>query len=123
LPHLLVTEERTAIMAGKNVMEFNSSNWQKEVLESPVPVLVDFWAVWCGPCRMIAPYVDQLGEEFAGKAKVGKVNVDDNQELAAQYRINSIPAVYVFKDGQVVERIVGAQPKNAFQAALNKALA
>lgn len=110
-------------MAGKNVMELSGNNWQKEVVESAVPVVVDFWAVWCGPCRMIAPTIDQLSEEYAGKIKVGKVNVDDSQDLAAQYRINTIPQVFIFKGGQVVDRIVGAQSKNHFQAAIEKALA
>jgi thioredoxin 1 len=110
-------------MAGKNVVDFTTDNWQTEVLGSELPVMVDFWAVWCGPCRMIAPSIDQLAEEYVGKAKVGKVNVDDNQELAAQYRVSSIPAVFIFKGGQLKERIVGAQPKNAFQAALDRAIA
>ena len=110
-------------MAGKNVVEFTGENWPKEVLGSEVPVLVDFWAVWCGPCRMIAPAIEQLADEYAGKVKVGKVNVDDNQDLAAEYRVNSIPAVFIFKGGQLKEKIVGAQPKNAFQAALDRALA
>ena len=110
-------------MAGKNVMELSGNNWQKEVVESAVPVVVDFWAVWCGPCRMIAPTIDQLSEEYAGKIKVGKVNVDDSQDLAAQYRINTIPQGFIFKGGQVVDRIVGAQSKNHFQAAIEKALA
>jgi thioredoxin 1 len=109
-------------MAGKNVLELSASNWQKEVTESAVPVVVDFWAVWCGPCRMIAPTIDQLADEYAGRIKVGKVNVDDSQDLAAQYRINTIPQVFIFKGGQVVDRIVGAQSKNHFQAAIDKAL-
>src|SRR5262245_26327761 len=104
-------------------MEFTNDNWQSEVLGSNVPVLVDFWAVWCGPCRMIGPSIEQLAEEYAGRAKVGKVNVDDNQELASQYRISSIPAVFVVKGGEITERIVGAQPKTAFAAALDRALA
>jgi thioredoxin 1 len=110
-------------MAGKNVLELTAGNWQKEVVESAVPVVVDFWAVWCGPCRMIAPTIDQLASEYDGKIKVGKVNVDDAQDLAAQYRINTIPQVFIFKGGQVIDRIVGAQSKNHFQAAIDKALA
>ncbi|HMP59718.1 MAG TPA: thioredoxin [Gemmatales bacterium] len=109
-------------MAGKNVLEFNSTNWQKEVLESNLPVLVDFWAVWCGPCRQLAPTIDQLADEYAGKAKVGKVNVDDAQDLAAQFRVSSIPQVFIFKGGQVVEKIVGAEKKPVFQAALDRHL-
>ncbi|MCS6977677.1 MAG: thioredoxin [Gemmatales bacterium] len=110
-------------MAGGNVHEFTSENWQTEVLNSDIPVVVDFWAVWCGPCRMIAPTIEELAQEYAGRVKVGKVNVDDQQELAVQYRINSIPQIYIFKNGQVKERIVGAQPKSAFKAAIDKVLA
>lgn len=109
-------------MAAKNVHEFTSENWQKEVLESEQPVLVDFWAVWCGPCRMLAPTIDQLAEENAGKIKVGKLNVDDAQDLAAQYRVTSIPQVFIFKKGQVAEKIVGAERKPVFQEAINRVL-
>jgi thioredoxin 1 len=110
-------------MAAKNVHEFTSENWQKDVLESDQPVLVDFWAVWCGPCRALSPTIDQLAEEYSGKLKVGKVNVDDAQDIAAQYRVTSIPAVFIFKKGQVAERIVGAERKNVFQDAINRAIA
>jgi thioredoxin 1 len=110
-------------MAGKNVLEFTSANWKTEVMESALPVVVDFWAVWCGPCRMIAPAIEQLADEYAGKIKVGKVNVDDNQDLAATYRVNSIPQVFIVKGGEIKDRIVGAQPKNAFQAAIDRSLA
>ncbi len=110
-------------MAGANVLEFTSANWQKEVVESAVPVLVDFWAVWCGPCRMIGPSIDQLAQEYAGRIKVGKVNVDDEQELATQYRVTNIPRVYIFKGGELKEQMVGAMPKNAYQAAVDRALA
>lgn len=110
-------------MAGGNVLEFTSENWQSEVLGSDVPVVVDFWAVWCGPCRMIAPIIEELAQEYAGRVKVGKVNVDDQQELAVQYRINSIPQIFIFKGGQPKERLVGAQPKSAFKAAIDKVLA
>ena len=110
-------------MAGKNVREFTTDNWQTEVLNSDVPVVVDFWAVWCGPCRLIAPTIDQLADDYAGKAKVGKLNVDDNQEVAAQYGVNSIPQVFIFRGGQLKEKLVGAQPKTAFQAAIDRTLA
>lgn len=95
-------------------------NFQKEVLESDVPVVVDFWAVWCGPCKMLSPTLDQVASEFEGKAKVGKVNVDENQQLAAQYGIMSIPTVMIFKDGKVVEQFIGVQPKGVYVDALQK---
>ena len=109
-------------MAAKNVVELNQANWQSAVVDSPLPVVVDFWAVWCGPCRMIAPHVEALADEYAGKVVVGKVNVDDNQDLAAQFHINTIPQVYIFKNGEVVERLSGAQPKTAYAAAVDKVL-
>lgn len=109
-------------MASKNVLELNASNWDKEVLQSPVPVLVDFWSTWCGPCRMIAPYIEALADQYAGKIKVGKVDVDDNQDLASRYGITSIPQVYVFKNGQVVDHLVGAMPKKSYEDAIERAL-
>lgn len=98
------------------------SEWQAEVLNSPVPVLVDFWAVWCGPCRLIAPIVEELGQQYEGKLKVYKVDVDQEQQLAMQYGIMSIPTLLLFKNGQVVEQIVGALPKGAIEQKLAKHL-
>ena len=109
-------------MAG-NVLEFTDANFASEVLESKQPVLVDFWAPWCGPCRMIAPVVEEIAGQYEGKVKVGKVNVDDNQQTAMQFRVMSIPTLILFKDGQPVEGVVGAQPKRAFEALLDKHLA
>ncbi|PIE18699.1 MAG: thioredoxin [Proteobacteria bacterium] len=105
-------------MAGANVHEFTDANFEAEVLQSDLPVLVDFWAIWCGPCRAIAPIVDQIADEFAGKLKVGKVDTDKNERVAGSLGISSIPAVFVFKHGEVVERIVGARPKASFIKAL-----
>ena len=94
-----------------NTVEFNDSNFEQEVLNSDQPVLVDFWAEWCGPCRMIGPVVEEMAGEYAGKAKIGKVNVDHNPEISVKYGIRSIPALLIFKDGQVVDQIIGAVPK------------
>lgn len=104
------------------VQEVTELDFPSEVLESAQPVLVDFWAPWCGPCRMIAPIIEQLAAENAGKAKVVKLNVDDAQNLAAGYGINSIPTIMVFKGGQVVDRFVGVQPKQRLQDALDRAI-
>ncbi len=93
-------------MAGANVVEFTAENWQKEVVESSVPVVVDFWAPWCGPCRQLTPIIDRIATQFAGKVKVGKLNVDDAQDLAAQYGVTNIPRVYIFKGGDQPQRMI-----------------
>lgn len=92
-------------------VEFTDGNFEKEVLQSDQPVLVDFWAEWCGPCRMIGPVVEEMAGEYHGKAKIGKVNVDMNPEVSVKYGIRSIPALLIFKEGQVVDQIIGAVPK------------
>lgn len=92
-------------------LELTDSNFQNEVLNSDQPVLVDFWAAWCGPCRAIAPAIEQLADDFEGRAKVGKVDVDQNQQTAMQYNVRSIPTLLFFKDGEVVDQLVGAAPK------------
>jgi len=95
-------------MASPNVREFTSENWQTEVVQSDIPVLVDFWAPWCGPCRALGPIVDKLADQFAGKVKIGKLNVDESPDLAAQYGINSIPRILVFKGSPTpVQSITG----------------
>jgi thioredoxin 1 len=107
-------------MAG-NVLEITEANFDAEVLKSKEPVLVDFWAPWCGPCRQIAPVVEQLAGEYQGSVKVGKINVDDAQRLAGNYGVNSIPTLMIFKGGQVIDQFVGLQGKPKLQAALDAA--
>ncbi|MCW5934342.1 MAG: thioredoxin [Fimbriimonadia bacterium] len=105
-----------------NATAVSKDQWTTEVLGSSVPVLVDFWAVWCGPCKVIAPFVDQIAAENAGKLEVRKVDVDSEQELAMQYGIMSIPTLLLFKGGQVVEQIVGAIPKSAIEEKVKRHL-
>jgi thioredoxin 1 len=108
-------------MASPNVHEFGTDNWQAEVVNSPVPVLVDFWAPWCGPCRALSPIVDRLADQFAGKVKVGKVNVDENGDLAAQYGISSIPRLLVFKGSErPVESITGLRGESELAQMLTR---
>ncbi len=102
-----------------SVLNVTGENFDQEVLKSDLPVLVDFWAEWCGPCKMISPVVDEIGEELQGKLKVVKVNVDDAQDLAGNYQIMSIPALLVFKGGEVVEQIVGAMGKDQLLEKIN----
>jgi thioredoxin 1 len=104
-----------------SVAEFTDTNFQGDVLQSNVPVLVDFWAPWCGPCRMIAPVVEELSSENQGSFKVGKVNIDDNPQVAMNYSVSSIPTLMIFKGGQVVDRFVGVQPKSRLQQAIDAA--
>ena len=103
-----------------NATAVSKTNFNSEVLESKKPVLVDFWAPWCMPCRMLGPTIDELSVDYAGKVKVVKVNVDDNQALAAEYGVRGIPTLILFKDGQATERIVGVQPKKVLSEKLDK---
>jgi thioredoxin 1 len=105
-------------MASANVVTLSGSNFEQEVSKSSTPVLVDFWAEWCGPCKMIAPMIDEVADEKAGKLKVAKLNVDDNQDLAAKFGIRAIPTLILFKDGQVKETIVGAPGKKDLEKKL-----
>ena len=106
-------------MASPKVVTVTQENFEADVLKSKVPILLDFWAVWCGPCRIVSPVLEELAEEMDGKLRIGKVNVDENQELAMQFRISSIPAFVLFKDGEAVDRTVGAMPKAAFKSFLS----
>jgi thioredoxin 1 len=110
-------------MAGSNTLVITEGNFEAEVAKAGVPVLVDFWATWCGPCQMIAPTIDELATELSGKAKVGKVDVDQNPGLASQFNVQSIPTVIVFKNGKPVQTMVGAKHKRDYIAALNAASA
>ena len=108
-------------MASPNTIHFTDSNFESEAMQAGQPVLVDFWAEWCGPCRAIAPMIDELATSYAGKAKVGKVDIDSNRDLALRFGIQSIPTLLLLKDGQVVQKWVGMQPKPVLQKALDAA--
>jgi thioredoxin 1 len=101
-------------------MHFSDDNFDKEVLQSDIPVVVDFWAEWCGPCRMIAPIIEELANEYEGKFKIGKLDVDSNQQTSIKYGVRSIPTVLFFKGGNVVDTIIGAVPKSQFISKINK---
>jgi thioredoxin 1 len=109
-------------MAGKNVHAVNDLNFDTEVLQSDIPVLVDFSAEWCGPCKVIAPFVDQIAEEYAGRVKVATVDIDESPGTAAKYGIRGVPTLYVFKGGERVAQQVGAAPKHAIEALVTQAL-
>jgi thioredoxin 1 len=101
-------------------LEITDSNFEETVLKSDKPVVVDFWAAWCGPCRMVGPIIDELSEEYEGKAIIGKIDIDSNQQYAAQFGVRNIPTVLVFKDGELVDRKVGVSSKNDYAEAIDK---
>jgi thioredoxin 1 len=108
-------------MAGDNLITFTDQNFDDEVIQSSVPVLVDFWATWCGPCRQIAPTIEALADSYGEAVKIGKLDVDHNQQVAMQYRVTSIPTVLIFKDGQAVDTIVGARSRADYESAIERA--
>src|ERR1700755_3321373 len=105
-------------MAGQNVKEFTDGNFDDEVLKSPEPVLVDFWAEWCGPCRMLAPTIEKLANDYAGKIRVGQVDTDSNRDISMKYGISAIPTVILFKNGDVLQKFVGLRNEKEFKQAL-----
>ena len=109
-------------MASNHIVQITDANFQSEVLKSEVPVLIDFWATWCGPCRAIAPVVEQLANEYAGRVKVAKCDVDSNPKTPTDYMVRSIPTLLVFKGGQVVGQLVGSAPKDKIEDLVKKAL-
>jgi thioredoxin 1 len=109
-------------MASANVKQFTDANFEAEVMNSAEPVLVDFWAEWCGPCRMLAPTIEKVADQFVGKVKVGKVNTDDARDTASKLGIMQIPTVIVFKGGKVVKKIIGLKPEAEFVNTLNEVL-
>lgn len=109
-------------MAGGNILEFSDQNFEQEVLKSDKPVLVDFWAEWCAPCRMIGPAVEAIAGEYAGRAKVGKLNVDENQSVTSRYNIRSIPTLLIFKNGEIKDQLVGTTSKDNLAKLLDKNL-
>ena len=109
-------------MSGETVIHISEGTFDAEVLKSSQPALVDFWAPWCGPCRAIAPILDELAEEYKGKVKVAKINVDENRKLAGDHGVMSIPTMILFKDGKVVDKLVGLVPKDRLKALMDKVL-
>ena len=118
----LISDLEVGRMAGENTKVFTDQNFEEEVLKSDRPVLVDFWAEWCGPCRMVAPAVEAIAQEYDGRAKIGKLNVDENQSVMGRYNIRSIPTLLIFKNGQIQEQIVGATSKDRIAKLLQKHL-
>ena len=104
------------------MVELTGANWEKEVIQSKGVVMIDFWAAWCGPCRMIAPSIEELAKEYSGRIKVGKLNTDENSDVASRYKIMGIPTVIFFKDGQKVDQLVGAVPKSSLKSKIDALL-
>jgi len=107
-------------MASDKILNISSDNFETEVLGADVPVLVDFWAAWCGPCKMVAPVLEELAEQMHGKVRIAKVNVDENQDIAVKFQVSSIPTFILFKDGEAADRMLGAMPKGAFEQFIDR---
>src|SRR5258708_22338422 len=107
-------------MASPNIITLTKENFEQEVLKSSTPILVDFWAEWCGPCKMIAPILDELADEYSGRVNIGKVNIDDHQNLATEYGVRAIPTLLLFQNGQVAQQIVGLRSKRYLKASFDK---
>lgn len=105
-----------------NVVEFTDDNFQNDVLDAREPVLVDFWAPWCGPCKMLAPTIEELADDYAGRVRIGKMNIDENPNAATSHQVAAIPTILLFKGGQVVETLVGINPKEKFASAIDSHL-
>ncbi len=110
-------------MAGPDTLKFNDDDFDTAVLQSDTPVLVDFWAEWCGPCKALGPVIDELATEYAGRVKVGKVDTDANREVSVRFSVSAIPTVILFSKGEIVEKFIGLRSKKEFQTALNKVAA
>jgi len=110
-------------MAGEHTLQFTDANFDEEVMSSDKPVLVDFWAEWCGPCKALTPVVDELARDYSGKAKIGKVNTDENRQISVRFSVSAIPTVMLFQNGEIVEKFVGLRSKKDFQAAIDRLIA
>lgn len=115
-------QERRRQSVGGHAIKVDSTGWDAQVIKAAELVMVDFWAVWCGPCQMVAPVVDELATEYAGKVRVMKLNTDENPEIAGRYQVMSIPTILFFKNGEVVEKLIGARPKRAFKEVIDSLL-
>ena len=107
-------------MAGEHTLQFTDANFDEEVIKSDRPVLVDFWAEWCGPCKALTPVIDELARDYSGKAKIGKVNTDENRQISVRFSVSAIPTVMLFHNGQVVEKFVGLRGKKEFQTSIDR---
>ena len=107
-------------MASPNIITLTKDNFEQQVLKAPTPVLVDFWAEWCGPCKMIGPILDELAEEYSGRINIGKINIDDQQSLAAEYGVRAIPTLLLFQNGEVAEQMVGLRSKRDLKASMDR---